>query len=452
MKKVLLKIFLVCMLCLGLAYTRGRYVTNEKDAARVWASGLIEQDQLYAKAAVLMDGESGRILLGKNEDVQLPMASTTKIMTCILVLEHADVNETVKVSSYAAGMPAVKLNIRKGESYKVSDLLYSLMLESHNDTAVVLAEHVGAGLLGSGEIAEAPEERAAEESKLAVAAFANLMNEKAKELGCNNTWYITPNGLDATQQWEENGETVTKTHSTTAYELARVMKYCTWESDRKTEFLEITGRGNYSFTANGRSFCLSNHNQFLNMMDGAVSGKTGFTGNAGYCYVGALEKGERKLIVALLACGWPNNKNYKWSDTRKLMEYGLGNFTYLRTDDDVFMYEGDELSEVYIKNGVSDDWAYGTYVTPERKEGLTPEYEGILIKPEESIRVETDLIGELEAPVRQGKKVGEIRYFLGEELIKTESVVINQDIDCIDYKWCLARITELFCGMNSNLN
>ncbi len=452
MKKVLIKIFLVCMLCLGLAYTRGRYVTNEKDAATVWASGLIEQSQLYAKAAVLMDGESGRILFGKNEDVQLPMASTTKIMTCILVLEHADMKETVKVSSYAAGMPAVKLNMRKGESYKVSDLLYSLMLESHNDTAVVLAEHVGSGLLGNGEIAEAPEERSAEESKLAVAAFANLMNEKAKELGCNNTWYITPNGLDATQQCEENGEMVTKTHSTTASELARVMKYCIWESAKKDEFLSITGQGNYSFTANGRSFCLSNHNQFLNMMDGAVSGKTGFTGNAGYCYVGALERGEHKLIVALLACGWPNNKNYKWSDTRKLMEYGLEDFTYLRTDDDVFGYEGDKLSEVYIKNGVSDDWAYETYATPGLEAGITPEYEGILIKPEESIRVETDFIGGLEAPVRQGQKVGEIRYFLGEELIKTENVVINQDIARIDYGWCFDRIVELFCGMNSNLD
>ena len=97
------------------------------------------------RAAVLMDGDTGRILYGKNQDQTLPMASTTKIMTCILALENASLDDVVEVSSYAASMPDVQLNIREGEQYRLGDLLYSLMLESHNDTAAAIAEHV-AGL------------------------------------------------------------------------------------------------------------------------------------------------------------------------------------------------------------------------------------------------------------------------------------------------------------------
>ena len=102
---------------------------------------------LYAAAAVLMDADSGRVLYGKNADTPMAMASTTKIMTCIQILEHADLDEMVTVSAYAASMPKVKLYIKQGEQYRVGDLLYSLMLESHNDTAVALAEHVGTHLV-----------------------------------------------------------------------------------------------------------------------------------------------------------------------------------------------------------------------------------------------------------------------------------------------------------------
>ena len=102
-----------------------------------------EENSLYATAAVLMDADSGRVLYGKNEDAVLAMASTTKIMTCILVLENASLDETLTVSAYAASMPKVKLYIQKGEQYTIRDLLHSLMLESHNDTAVALAEYVG---------------------------------------------------------------------------------------------------------------------------------------------------------------------------------------------------------------------------------------------------------------------------------------------------------------------
>ena len=235
---------------------------------------------LHARYAVLLDGDSGRVLLEKDGDVKRPMASTTKIMTCILALEHMkSEQEIVTASAEAASQPKVRLGVREGQQFYLRDLLYSLMLESHNDSAVMIAEHIGGSVRG----------------------FASLMNKKAAEIGCEDTYYITPNGLDAS---DEQG-----THSTTARELALVMRYCLMESPKSREFREITGAATQQFRdVEGRqSFSCTNHNAFLTMMNGAVSGKTGFTADAGYCYVGALQRDSRIFIVALLACGWPNH-------------------------------------------------------------------------------------------------------------------------------------------------
>ena len=172
---------------------------------------------LYALSAVLMDADSGRVLFEKDGYVKRAMASTTKIMTCILALEYGNLTDMVTVSRYAASMPDVQLNMKEGECYVLEDLLYSLMLESHNDTAVAIAEHIS----GS------------------VENFAELMNEKAKNLGCTDTYFITPNGLDASK--EVDGEM--KIHSTTARDLALIMSYCIKNED----FLRITRTSSFTF-------------------------------------------------------------------------------------------------------------------------------------------------------------------------------------------------------------
>ncbi|MGN1146584.1 MAG: D-alanyl-D-alanine carboxypeptidase family protein, partial [Acetatifactor sp.] len=129
-----------------------------------------EEPDLYAMSAVLVDADTGRVLYGKNADTPMAMASTTKIMTCILVLENADLDDELKVSSYATTMPKVKLYLQSGESYRVRDLLYSLMLESHNDSAVALAEHVGKKYLSEELQQKDTAKYSVEESKQAVAA------------------------------------------------------------------------------------------------------------------------------------------------------------------------------------------------------------------------------------------------------------------------------------------
>ena len=154
-----------------------------------------EPDNLYALSAVLMDADSGRVLYEKEGETPRPMASTTKVMTCILALENAPGDDYVSVSANAAAQPDVQLNIQEGEQYYLEDLLYSLMLKSHNDSAVAIAEHIGGSVEG----------------------FAEMMNQKAKELGCTDTHFITPNGLDA-----EDGGGV---HHTTARDLALIMRY-----------------------------------------------------------------------------------------------------------------------------------------------------------------------------------------------------------------------------------
>ena len=287
---------------------------SEKTARQ--AERELDENELYARSAVLMDAGSGRVLFAKNADTPLPMASTTKIMTCIVTLEHADLNETAEVSAYAAKMPEVKLHMAQGEHYRLKDLLYSLMLESHNDSAVVIAEHTA----GS------------------VEQFAQLMNEKAASIGCRDTYFITPNGLDASEDiTKPDGTSVTKVHSATAADLAAILSYCITKSPKKEEFLKITRTSTHTFhnmeqaadgtyTQGARSFTCVNHNAFLHMMDGALTGKTGFTGNAGYCYTGALKSQGRTFVIALLACGWPNNKTYKWKDARKLFQYGISNY------------------------------------------------------------------------------------------------------------------------------
>lgn len=336
-----------------------------------------EPEGLYALSACLMDADSGRVLFEKEGEVHRANASTTKIMTLILTLERADLDETVTVSERAARQPDVQLNINTGEEYRLGDLCYSLMLESHNDSAVAIAEHVG----GS------------------VEAFARLMNEKAEELGCEQTHFITPNGLD-----EEDD---TDFHGTSAIDLAKIMSYCILRSPKSEEFLEITRTASYSFTdlSGKRSFSCNNHNAFLNMMEGALSGKTGFTGDAGYCYVGALERDGRTFVVALLGCGWPNNKTYKWKDCKKLFSYGIENYAYRTLEQPLGKWEY-ALEGGAAESGDPYELPV-VYLSEENHEPIR-----LLVRSDESLVSEETLDFSTQAPVAQGQESGKVSYYL----------------------------------------
>ncbi|MBR9947282.1 D-alanyl-D-alanine carboxypeptidase [Clostridiaceae bacterium Marseille-Q4145] len=354
-------------------------------------------DQLYARSAVLMDANNGRILFEKNGTEQLPMASTTKIMTLLITLENANPENTVTISSYASSMPEVKLHIREGEQYRLKDLCYSLMLESHNDSAVAIAEHVG----GS------------------VEAFAAMMNQKARDLGCYHTYFITPNGLDASDEFG--------VHSTTAEDLARIMRACMERED----FLAITREPSWSFSdlSGTRHFTVNNKNAFLHMMEGALTGKTGFTNGAGYCYAGALERDGRRLIAVVLACGWPSNRTWKWSDTQKLMNYGLTYFHPESVGTNLFLPD-----PIAVTNGQSDQVFLS--VKTEKKE--------LLLSDQDSFTMGVLLPSSLEAPVQAGQLVGTVIYYVNGTVLDLFPIVSTGQVSSIDFRFRLHQTVALW--------
>lgn len=387
--------------------------------------------QLYAQAAVLMDADNGRILLGKNENEELAMASTTKIMTCILALETGDAEDVAEVSAYGASQPKVHMGAKKGEAYRIGDLLHALMLESYNDAAVIIAEYYGSRMAG---ISEDIAAHTAEESKRAVLAFTKEMTKKALALGCENTFFVTPNGLDGVLELSENGKSVSYEHHTTAAELAAIMSYCISASPEKEQFLEITRAPSYTFhdrkkTESGwqegsRTVACTNHNVFLQMMEGALSGKTGFTGKAGYCYVGALEKDGKRFAIALLACGWPNHKSWKWHDARLLYEYGLEHYEVRE------IQEEKALPDAAVQNGQED-----SVRLEYPKETIA-----LLLSKQDEIRVEWDVPEKLEAPVCRGDRVGSVAYFVNGDLYRKFPVTAAENVPEITYFYCITRI------------
>lgn len=445
-------LFCIGLLCMQASFfVFGQEEERERAYEAVWQAQVqvpeaeMPQIDLYASSAALVDAATGRVLYGKNENTPMAMASTTKIMTCITVLEYGNPEDMLQVSGYASGMPKVKLYLKKGESYRVGDLLYSLMLESHNDSAVALAEYVGKQFLSQELQKKDTAEFTKEESRQAVAAFGALMNQKAAELGCENTYFITPNGLDATETvTEENGEQIQREHCTTAAELARMMAYCIGESPEREEFLKITRTAQYGFSANGRSFSCNNHNAFLNMMPGALSGKTGFTNKAGYCYVGALrDETGRTFVVALLACGWPNNKNYKWSDTKKLVEYGLENYFYREFAKEEGACDESCLKPVPVTGGVPESLGTEALVPLELHRD-TEGMEGLLLREDEQVLTEYRAESILEAPVKKGQQVGRIDYIVDGVSYRTDKIVTAESVEKIDFSWCVYQILERF--------
>lgn len=362
-----------------------------------------------------MDGENGRVLYGKEAYKGRPNASTTKVMTCILALELAKGDDYVQVSGNAASQPQTRLGMREGQQFYLEDLLYSLMLKSHNDSAVAIAEHIGGSVEG----------------------FAEKMNEKAKELGCKDTHFVTPNGLD--------GEDEGGIHHTTARDLALIMAYAI----KNATFVHITQTRDYTFMdiSGKKHYSVHNTNAFLDMETGVISGKTGFTGNAGYCYVCAVRQDERLFIVALLGCGWPGNKNYKWSDTKKLLSYGRENYQY------VMLPELPQLPEIPVTEAApgkedpypqkSDHSGYPPKQVMLKIHAVLSEKDRgkrYLLKKTETITWETELPDKLPAPIQKNQKIGTLHAKLnGKELLSC-LVTADDKIDRITYKWYVDKV------------
>ena len=403
--RIFLRIFLtaifICAILTENGYAATRFPTEE--ISQNFADFHREDLNLYAKSAVLTDADTGRILYGKDAGTPMANASTTKIMTCLLAIESGKIQDTVTFSEHACSMPKVRLGCPTGTQFVLEDLLYSLMLESHNDTAAAIAEHVA----GS------------------VEAFADLMNERAAEFGCQNTHFVTPNGLDRS---DKKGE-----HQTTAYDLSLIMAACI----QNDKFLEITETASKTISSIDGTFqaALNNHNALLSMLDGVISGKTGFTAKAGYCYVGAYRQNDRTYTFALLACGWPNHKNYKWEDSKALISYGNDHYenrTILKEEE----HQTIDLNRTMVKTFGKNHY-YFTNTLSVTKEACAFQ---ILVSENDEITMNPQGQKELSFPVTEGDVVATEEILWNGLPVQTRRILADETLFASDYPWCLWEI------------
>ncbi|MEW6553039.1 MAG: D-alanyl-D-alanine carboxypeptidase family protein [Actinomycetota bacterium] len=286
-----------------------RYLASVLPASNLpgWEGLLLETEDvrvpaISAAAAILVDPATDDVLFEHNADQPLPMASTTKVMTAVVVLENASLQESVTVSAYAGAVGESSAWLDAGEVLTVEQLLYALLLQSANDAAVALAEHVG-GSEG---------------------AFVEMMNEKARDMGLGHTSFANPHGLDAPN------------HYTSARDLAAITCYAM----DIAEYRRIAETTTYELPWPGHPFprVLENHNKLLKTYPGTTGGKTGYTAGAGKCLVASSQREGRELVSVIL-----NGGDGYWDQTTALMDYGYDYFTPVE-----YAYSGQPLARVEV--------------------------------------------------------------------------------------------------------
>lgn len=344
-----------------------------------------EDLNLNCRIAVAFDRESGEVIWGKDENKRTAMASTTKIMTAIIVIEQANLSDIVEVSAKAAGTGGSRLGLKKGDKISLNDLLYGLMLRSGNDAAVAIAEHVGGN----------------------VESFANLMNEKAKGLNLQDTNFVTPHGLD-----DPN-------HYTTAVELAKITDYAL----KNQTFAKIVGTKNYTVTINGYPKTLSNTNELLGYLNGVNGVKTGFTNNAGRCLVTSVNRDGFNIITVVIQA---DTKKDRTRDSINLIEYIYKNYEQVNVKNIV-----DEMFQKWCninKDRIS--------ISKAKNCSLNINYDKleddiIVVKKVDldNIRIEINAVYNFEAPISANTIIGELKVFVKDEVIDSEAVYIKNKVE-----------------------
>ena len=295
--KVLLCLFIIIFSYILPVYADDEDFENFSDISSVInaSSEIVAEPTINSRAAIVYDRSSGTILFGKNENEKRKMASTTKIMTAIVVIEKSNLEDIVTVSSKAAGTGGSRLGLHTDDKISVLNLLYGLLLCSGNDAAVALAEYVGGDVSG----------------------FADLMNSKASNLGLTSTHFVSPHGLDDDD------------HYTTAYELALITDYAL----KNETFRNLVGTKNYTISINGYPKNLSNTNELLGNLDGVYGVKTGFTNGANRCLVTSVKRDNMDLICIVLGA---DTKKDRTRDSSQLIEYAFKNFELIDIKEKVF--------------------------------------------------------------------------------------------------------------------
>ena len=391
MKKIFYSILVFLLILLNFSTVYADDVDNEADfenTIEVTASNVSELQKINSRRYIVYDRISKSMIIGKNEDVKSAMASTTKIMTTIVILEKADLNETVTVSVKAGGTGGSRLGLKRGDKTSVKDLLYGLMLRSGNDAAVALAEHVG----GS------------------VKEFAELMNEKAAELGLTNTHFVTPHGLD-----DPN-------HYTTALELAKLTDYA---MDNET-FARIVGTKSTTIYINNQPRQINNTNELLGVLNGVVGVKTGFTNNAGRCLVTEIKRNNMDVITIVLGA---DTKKDRTKDSVNLIEYTFSKYKMYNLEEQII----EEFNKWKNINEKRILIIKGKQSNPKLALG-TIEKATIPICDDDKIEYSINALTEVGAPLEQWNVMGTLTVKLNGEILENIDIVNVNEVQKRDWK------------------
>ena len=338
-----------------------------------------------AKAMVVIEAKNGRVLFEKNKDEKLAMASTTKIMTALVTCNNTtDFNEEVLIHDNAVGIEGTSMYLRKGEKLTVKELLLGLMLPSGNDAAMALAYHIG----GSEE------------------KFVEMMNKEVERLGLKNTHFVNPHGLDA------------ESHYTSAHDLAII----TAEAMKNEMFREISKTRNATVTGSkiNEPRFLHNKNKLLKTLDGCNGVKTGFTDNAGRCFVCSCERNGMTLISVVLNCGPMFEESAELLNSA-FEKYKMREILPAYAKGDKILVESGE--KVEIQTATKRGFSY-----PLSDEEVL-EINIVRNQPEK-----------LEAPVEKETEIGEIEIYLNKELLFKEKIYTIEDVKSTKY---LDKIWEI---------
>lgn len=344
-----------------------------------------EEPKINSRIAVVYDRNTGEAIWGKNEYQRSAMASTTKIMTAIIVCENANLDDEVIVSAKAASTGGSRLGLKKNDKITVRDLLYGLMLRSGNDAAVALAEHVGGDIQG----------------------FAKLMNDKAEKLEVANTHFVTPHGLDNPD------------HYTTAFELAKITDYAL----SNETISKIVGTKYYTITINGYSKALINTNELLGNVSGIYGVKTGFTGNAGRCLVTSIKRDDIDVIIVVLQA---DTKKDRSKDTLKIIDYIFSNYCVVnlqeRVENEFLEWKKINKGRIHISKAKNKSFDINI---------SSLKHEKILIEKKyvDDINIDVNCLYNMDSPINKGTIIGNMKITVGDKNVDNVYLFIDKEIE-----------------------
>lgn len=404
MIKRISKIFFVIILIM-LLFTTHIYADDENE---IYENIIEESEKQEIEAAASSDTKptinsrryavydrlSGRCIYGKDENKQTAMASTTKIMTSIVVVENCNLDDIVTVTAKAAGTGGSSLGLHTDDEIQVLDLLYGLMLKSGNDAAVALAIHT------SGSVEE----------------FAKLMNQKAEELGLKDTNFVTPHGLD-------NSE-----HYTTAYELAKITDYAL----KNETIAKIVKTKTATIYINGNSMQINNTNELLGNVEGVYGVKTGFTNNAGRCLVTSVKRGDMDVIIVVLGA---DTRKDRAKDTMKLIEYAYKRFYIFNVEEAIKqefeLWKQINQNRIYVNKAANS---------------LELKLDEVKIKKvatDMNPAIEINVVSYIEAPIDINTRIGTVTVKIGDEIIEEIEIKAQKEVKkrgVVDYFSIIAKI------------